>query len=87
MPRITISELGKTPQPYSLKKDRKTTKIGRASDNDVILSTGSASTYHCVMKCVEGRFILEDNSSTNGIKLEDSRYSIIDDVISDLAKC
>ena len=78
MPRITISEPGKTPQPYRLKTDRKTTKIGRSSDSDVILSAGSASTNHCVMKRVPGGFILEDKNSTNGIKLEDARYSIID---------
>lgn len=78
MPRITISEPGKTSQPYRLKTDRKSTKIGRATDNDIILGAGSASTYHCEMKRVEGGFILEDNNSTNGIKLEDARYTVID---------
>ena len=78
MPRITISEPGKTPQPYRLKPDRELTTIGRGSDNDVILVTGSASTHHCEMKKVEGGFILVDTKSTNGIKIEDTRYSVID---------
>lgn len=78
MPRITISEPGKTPQPYRLKTDRELTKIGRGSDNDIVLETGSASTYHCMMKRVDGGFILEDNDSTNGILLDDTRFEIID---------
>ncbi len=78
MPRIIITEPDKTPQPYRLKTDRIVTKIGRGSDNDVIITTESASTYHCKMKRIEGGFILADNNSTNGIKYEDTRYSIID---------
>ena len=78
MPRIIITEPGKTPQPYRLKTDRIATKIGRGSDNDIIITAPSASTYHCKMKRVEGGFILVDNDSTNGIKYEDTRYTIID---------
>ncbi len=78
MPRITISEPGKTPQPYRLKTDRQSTKIGRGSDNDIILESGSASTYHCEMIRVDGGFILEDNDSTNGILIDDTRFKIID---------
>lgn len=78
MPRITISEPGRTPQPYRLKTDRKLTKIGRGSDNDIILETGSASTYHCEMHRVEGGFILKDKDSTNGILLDDTRFQVID---------
>ncbi|MFT5632904.1 MAG: putative component of type VI protein secretion system [Rubritalea sp.] len=78
MPRIIITEPGKTPQPYRLKTDRIITKIGRGEDNDIIITTGSASTYHCKMKRIEGGFILADNNSTNGIKHENTQYSIID---------
>ncbi len=78
MPRIIISEPGKTPQPYRLKIDRIVTKIGRGSDNDIIITAGSASTYHCKMKRIEGGFVLADNNSTNGIKFEDTQYAIID---------
>jgi len=78
MPRIIITEPGSTPQPYRLKIDRSITKIGRASDNDVIISEPSASSHHCEIKRVEGGFILKDNGSTNGIKEKDVKYSVID---------
>ena len=78
MPRILITEPDHTPQPYRFAVDRIVTKIGRGTDNDIILATGSASTYHCKMKRVEGGFILADNNSTNGIKHEETQYSIID---------
>mgnify|MGYP000569035715 CR=1 FL=1 len=78
MPRVTITEKGVKPQPYRLKIDRESTKIGRSSENDITLKDGSSSTYHCVMKRVDGGFILEDTNSTNGLKIEDTRYAIID---------
>lgn len=78
MPRITITEPGKSPQPYRLKLDRQETTIGRASDNAIVIEAGSASTHHCVMKRVEGGFILEDLGSTNGLKVDDTRFQIID---------
>jgi pSer/pThr/pTyr-binding forkhead associated (FHA) protein len=78
MPRIIISEPGKTPQPYRLKTDRIVSKIGRGEDNDIIITTGSASTYHCKLKRIEGGFVLVDNNSTNGIKHDDTQYSVID---------
>ncbi|SHJ12492.1 FHA domain-containing protein [Rubritalea squalenifaciens DSM 18772] len=78
MPRITITEPGRSPQPYRLKLDRESTSIGRASDNDIRIEAGSASTHHCVMKRVSGGFILEDLKSTNGLKVDDTRFSVID---------
>ena len=78
MPRIIITEPGKSPQPYRLKVDRAETNIGRGSDNDILIEAGSASTNHCVMKRVSGGFILEDLGSTNGIKVNDTLFRIID---------
>lgn len=78
MPRITITEPGKKAQPYRLKTERELTKIGRGSDNDIILESGSASSYHCEMIRVKGGFVLRDKDSTNGIKLDDTRYQVID---------
>ncbi len=78
MPRIIITEPGKSPQPYRLKVDRAETKIGRGSDNDILIEAGSASTHHCVMKRVSGGFILEDLGSTNGIKVNDALFRVID---------
>ena len=78
MPRVTISEPGKTPQPYRFKLERKVVKIGRSSESDIIVECGSASTNHCTMERVEGGFILRDNDSTNGIKQDDTLMSVID---------
>jgi len=78
MPRITITEAEKTPQPYRLKLDREETSIGRGPDNAVILETPSASTHHCIMRRVSGGFILQDLNSTNGITFEDTRFEVID---------
>ncbi len=78
MPRITISEPEKTPQPYRFKLERETILIGRGGDNDIILECGSASTKHCVIERVQGGFIMRDTDSTNGIKLGDTLMEVID---------
>ncbi len=78
MPRIIIKEPDQKPQPYRLKINRIVTKIGRAKDNDILITDGSSSTYHCKIKRVEGGFILVDSDSTNGIKAKGTRYSVID---------
>ena len=78
MPRVTISEPGKTPQPYRFKLERSTINIGRGSDNDIIIDCGSCSTEHCVMQRVEGGYILKDTHSTNGIKHDDVLMDVID---------
>ena len=78
MPRVTISEPGKTPQPYRFKLDRKSINIGRSSDNDIVIDCGSVSTQHSVIKRLEGGYILSDNGSTNGIKQNDTPMEVID---------
>ena len=78
MPRVTISEPGKTPQPYRFKLERKIIKIGRRSNSDIVIECNSASTDHCTMERVEGGYILRDNDSTNGIKQDDQMMNVID---------
>ncbi len=78
MPRVIISEPGKTPQPYRFKLDRKIVHIGRGSDNDIVLACRSCSTSHCVMERVDGGYILRDKGSTNGIRQDDTLMDIID---------
>ena len=78
MPRVTISEPGKTPQPYRFKLERTTINIGRGSDNDIVLECRSCSTQHCVMERVEGGYILRDTDSTNGIKQDETLMNTID---------
>lgn len=78
MPRVTISEPGKTPQPYRFKLERKTINIGRGSDNDIVIECASVSTRHSVMERVEGGYLLRDKGSTNGIKQDDTAMEVID---------
>lgn len=78
MPRIQISEPGKTPQPYKIPLDREEIKVGRSSTCDIQLSDPSTSSLHCVIRRVEGGYILEDNGSTNGVKMEDARFKKLD---------
>jgi len=67
MPRILISEPGKDPQPYRFGLDAGTVKIGRAADNDIVLTCGSISGRHASMSRVPGGFRLSDHDSTNGV--------------------
>jgi len=78
MPRVIISEPGKTPQPYRFKLERKTINIGRGSENDIVFECSSCSTHHCVMERVEGGYTLTDAGSTNGIKLDGALMDVID---------
>ena len=78
MPRVCINVQGKNAQPYRFALDRKVVRMGRSTDNDIVIDCPSVSSHHCEMKRIEGGYILEDKDSTNGIKLEDERMEIID---------
>jgi pSer/pThr/pTyr-binding forkhead associated (FHA) protein len=78
MPRVSITVHGKNTQPYRFSLDRKVVRLGRASDNDIVIDCRSVSSHHCEMRRLEGGYILEDLGSTNGIKLDDERMDIID---------
>jgi len=78
MPRILITETDVKPQPYKVKLERELITIGRAANNDIVLTDASTSTYHCELKRVEGGYILIDKDSTNGVKKNGTRYSKID---------
>jgi len=67
MPRITITEPGKNPQPYRFDLDAGLVRIGRRSENEIIIQCGSASGSHAEMVRVSGGFELRDCGSTNGI--------------------
>ncbi len=78
MPRVTISEPDKTPQPYRFPLERKLINIGRGHDNDIVIDCGSVSTQHSVMERITGGYILRDNGSTNGIKQDGTLMEVID---------
>ena len=78
MPRVCIKVHGKNAQPYRFALDRKVVRMGRSTDNDIVIDCPSVSSHHCEMKRIDGGYILEDKDSTNGIKLDDQRMEIID---------
>jgi pSer/pThr/pTyr-binding forkhead associated (FHA) protein len=77
MPRITITVPEKNAQPYRFQLDRQTVSLGRGSDNDIAIDSGSVSVRHAEMRRVEGGYELHDAGSTNGIKLDGVRYEVI----------
>lgn len=68
MPRVTITLPEKNAQPYRFGLDRKFIRIGRGSDNDIVIDSSSVSVKHAEMRRVVGGYELGDVSSTNGIK-------------------
>lgn len=51
--------------------------MGRGSDNDIIIDSGSVSGKHAEMHRVKGGYELRDLGSTNGIKLKGNRQQVI----------
>jgi adenylate cyclase len=56
-------------QVYTLVRDQ--ASIGRASDNDIVLNDFSVSRRHAFLKREGGEWVLHDNHSTNGIRVND----------------
>lgn len=73
MPRVLITVPEKNAQPYRFSLDRKVVSLGRGSDNDIVIDSGSVSGKHAEMHRVEGGYELADLGSTNGIKCDGSR--------------
>ncbi len=57
------------PQTYTLTRDQ--ASIGRSSDNDIVLNDFSVSRRHAYLKHENGEWVLYDNHSTNGIRVND----------------
>ncbi len=77
MPRVTITVPDQSAQPYRFQLDRQVVSIGRGSDNDIVIDSGSVSGKHAEMHRIEGGYELRDLGSTNGIKLGGERYETI----------
>lgn len=69
---IILNPVKKTKTVHVLKKDL--TKIGRLSDNDIILKDSRASRYHAeVIHKKDGDYLIKDLYSSNGIKVNDKK--------------
>ena len=77
MPRVLITVPEKNAQPYRFQLDRKVVSLGRGSDNDIVIESGSVSGKHAEMHRVEGGYQLKDLGSTNGIKVDGSRQKLV----------
>ncbi len=73
MPRVTITITDEVPQPYRFDLFREVVTIGRAGDNDIIVSSGSVSGKHAEMHRISGGYELVDLGSTNGMKVDGVR--------------
>ncbi len=77
MPRVTITVPEKTPQPYRFQLERESVTLGRGSENDIAIDCGSVSVKHAEMRRVGGGYELRDLGSTNGIKADGERESVV----------
>ncbi len=77
MPRIVITVPEKTPQPYRFALDRETVTLGRGSESDVVIDSGSVSANHATMQRVKGGYELRDSGSTNGFKVNGLRQEVV----------
>jgi adenylate cyclase len=48
--------------------------IGRRSNCDIILNFPNVSSYHCEMELLNGYWFIKDLGSSNGIKVNDTRF-------------
>ena len=78
MPKLNFKQPGQKPLKMAIELNFKRVNIGRGESNDIVLTNPSISTNHCYLERVEGGFKLVDNNSTNGIKLDDRRFDVID---------
>jgi pSer/pThr/pTyr-binding forkhead associated (FHA) protein len=77
MPRVTITVLEKSPQPYRFDLHREIVTVGRGQDNDIVVGCGSVSGKHSEMRRVKGGYQLIDVGSTNGIKVDGIRHQTV----------
>jgi pSer/pThr/pTyr-binding forkhead associated (FHA) protein len=77
MPRITITVHEQNAQAYRFPLDSQVVKLGRSAENDVVIDSGSVSSFHAEMRRTYGGYELHDLGSTNGITLDEDSYSVI----------
>ena len=77
MPRVTITVPEKNAQPYRFPLDREVVTLGRGSENDIAIDSGSVSINHAEMRRIKGGYELADVGSTNGIKLDGERLLVV----------
>ena len=69
-PRLALIGAGGFPA-YTLR--RRTTRIGRNSENDVVLNSERVSRYHAEIACQDDIFLIVDKGSRNGVWINKQR--------------
>ena len=64
-----LYEVDGQPRTFSAKEE--VASIGRATDNDIVLNDFSVSRRHAYLKKEDGDWVLYDNGSTNGVRVND----------------
>jgi pSer/pThr/pTyr-binding forkhead associated (FHA) protein len=77
MPRVSITVPEKHVQPYRFQLERDVITIGRNSECDIIIESGSVSSTHAEMRRTPTGYELVDTGSTNGITLDDVLQKVI----------
>jgi predicted component of type VI protein secretion system len=78
MPRVTIAVPGAIPQPYRFSVERQKIRLGRSSDNDIVIDSPSISNHHAEIDRTASGYVLRDLDSTNGLKINDVRVKTLD---------
>ncbi len=68
---LSIAEAGHKKKTFPIR--RASVRIGRGSDNDIVLRDPSVSTHHAVLERQSEGFSLRDLKSTNGTKVDGAR--------------
>ena len=53
----------------------KLTRMGRAPDNEIVLSDNLVSRYHATIEAAQGGFVVSDLGSKNGIDINETRHT------------
>jgi serine/threonine protein kinase len=74
-PRLLISLRGNG-EPYEFLLEREETLLGHAGSDDVLLDQDAAtSRHHALLKHEENRYVIYDQSSTNGVFVNDQKLA------------
>lgn len=76
MPSVVVSLAGKPQSTHSI--TRPSTRIGRAPENDIVLSGATVSSTHAVIVLSGTRLAIEDLESSNGTFLDRTRITRAD---------
>jgi ABC-type multidrug transport system ATPase subunit/pSer/pThr/pTyr-binding forkhead associated (FHA) protein len=73
IPEFVVHEVGGSVQTYALTKT--SMRLGRAPDNDIVISSPLVSNHHLEVEIHAGRVMITDLNSTNGTQVNGARIA------------